>query len=365
MELGFFDENDLEKNEAIELLKYRIKLLSAEKLYRFFEENRWEIGKYEELFKVDDHEIWYSLFDYNEEVDPLTIDSDDCTGVDKPDDEGEVSDDVTEDLSDEGEGNNFSSAKKFKQSAVEVEETWKHIASRMQMDLNIQTKEAGIGSGSLNVALENINKEQISYKKFLEKFATTGEILKSSDLEYDNIFYTYGLKIFGNIPLIEPLEYTEDRRIRNFVIAIDTSGSVKGETVQKFVKKTYNILLENDSFFDKINVHIIQCDSDIKEDVLITSRDEFLKYIKHMELKGFGGTDFRPVFDYVEGMIKNDTIGRLDGLIYFTDGFGTFPDKIPNFKTAFVFLEEPYGVKSVPPWAIKLVLSEDEIEDGE
>ena len=62
-----------------------------------------------------------------------------------------------------------------------------------------------------------------------------GETMKVNDEEFDYIFYTYGLKLFKNIPLIEPLEYKEEKRIRDFVVAIDTSGSTSGETVQKFL----------------------------------------------------------------------------------------------------------------------------------
>ena len=86
------------------------------------------------------------------------------------------------------------------------------------------------------------------------------------------------------MPLIEPLEYKEVRRIREFVIAIDTSGSVSGELVQRFIQKTYNILQSIESFFSKINVHIIQCDADIQEDKKITCREEFDEYLKTMKI---------------------------------------------------------------------------------
>ena len=114
--------------------------------------------------------------------------------------------------------------------------------------------------------------------------------------EFDYVYYTYGLKLYQNMPLIEPLEYREVKRIREFVIAIDTSGSVAGELVQKFVQKTYNVLKSTESFFSKINLHILQCDADIQEDVKIPSQEEFDAYIKTMAIKGLGDTDFRPVF---------------------------------------------------------------------
>ena len=46
----------------------------------------------------------------------------------------------------------------------------------------------------------------------------------------------------------------------------------------------------------------------------------------------------------------------LKGLIYFTDGYGIYPNKMPPYRTAFVFLEEDYRDVDVPPWAVRLVI---------
>ena len=102
--------------------------------------------------------------------------------------------------------------------------------------------------------LAAVNREKYDYTNFLKKFAVMGEVMKINDDEFDYVFYTYGLQLYKNLPLIEPLEYKEEKRIREFVIAIDTSGSVVGELVQKFVQKTYNILMSTESFFSKINI---------------------------------------------------------------------------------------------------------------
>ena len=216
-------------------------------------------------------------------------------------------------------------------------------------------------AGSLIQNLREINREKYNYTEFLKKFAVRGEVMKIDDDEFDYIFYTYGLKLYGKVPLIEPLEYKEVKRIREFVIAIDTSGSVAGEIVQKFVQKTYNILKSTESFFTKINIHIIQCDAEIQEDVKITSQDEFDEYLKNMKIHGLGGTDFRPVFRHVDQMIKNKEFSNLRGMIYFTDGYGNYPEKKPDYQTAFVFLEDDFFNPEVPTWAIKLVLRKDEI----
>ena len=52
-------------------------------------------------------------------------------------------------------------------------------------------------------------------------------------------------------------------------------------------------------------------------------------------------------------------------MLYFTDGYGTYPAKRPPWETAFVFMEEDYSDKGVPPWAIRLVLTRDDLEQEE
>lgn len=188
-----------------------------------------------------------------------------------------------------------------------------------------------------------------------------GETMKINNDEFDYIFYTYGLQLYEKMPLIEPLEYKEIKAIKEFVIAIDTSGSTSGDLVQSFVQKTYNILKSTESFFTKINLHIIQCDADIQEDKKITCQEDFDEYLKTMTIHGLGGTDFRPVFEYVETLCRKKEFQNLKGLIYFTDGYGDFPAKKPDYETAFVFVEDGYNNPNVPAWAIKIVLWREEI----
>ena len=188
-----------------------------------------------------------------------------------------------------------------------------------------------------------------------------GEAMQINDEEFDAIFYTYGLQLYRKMPLIEPLEYKETKRIKELALAIDTSGSCAGDVVQTFVQKTYNILKQNENFFTKINLHIIQCDAEIQEDVKICNQEEFDKYLESMKIKGLGGTDFRPVFRYVDQLVENKEFTNLKGLIYFTDGYGEFPERMPDYDAAFVFLDDEYSNPEVPSWAIRLVLSEQDL----
>ena len=80
-----------------------------------------------------------------------------------------------------------------------------------------------------------------------------------------------------------------------------------------------------------------------------------------MKLLGLGGTDFRPVFTYVDKLIKDREFTHLKGLIYFTDGWGEFPKKKPNYDVAFVYIKDDYTNPDVPPWAMNIVLENDDI----
>ncbi|MBQ9604076.1 MAG: VWA domain-containing protein, partial [Firmicutes bacterium] len=246
----------------------------------------------------------------------------------------------------------------------QLEDLWRNIAKQIQMELGHFTKNAGKESENLVQALEEVNREHYDYAEFLKKFAVMGEVMKTDIDSFDTNYYCYGLSAYGNIALIEPLEYKEVKRIRDFVIAIDTSGSVSGALVQSFVQKTYDILNNEKSFFDKVNIHIIQCDTEVREAVKITNRKELENYISKMELKGLGGTDFRPVFEYVKELIGKKEFNDLKGLIYFTDGRGEFPQKKPPYETAFVFMRSDYSAAeppNIPAWAIKLILDDKDI----
>ena len=56
-----------------------------------------------------------------------------------------------------------------------------------------------------------------------------------------------------------------------------------------------------------------------------------------LELAGQGGTDFRPVFAYIQKLQENKELTGLKGLLYFTDGQGIFPIKCPRM-TQLLFL---------------------------
>lgn len=241
---------------------------------------------------------------------------------------------------------------------------WGEINDGIETDLETFSQEAGERDGDFLEQIKTENRSKYDYREFLRKFAVFHEEMAVDDDSFDYNFYTYGLRLYGNMPLIEPLESKEVKKVEEFVIVIDTSMSCSGELVRKFLEETYGVLSENESFFTKINVHIIQCDEKVHTDKKITSQEEMKDYMEHLELYGDGGTDFRPAFEWVDRLLEQHEFHNLKGLIYFTDGFGIYPQKMPPYKTAFVFMQDNYWDVDVPVWAMKLILDEDDLTES-
>ena len=215
---------------------------------------------------------------------------------------------------------------------------------------------AGSGNGNFQETLEIAKKSRGDYRKFLRQFAVLREELKLDQTSFDYIYYSYGMEHYGNIPLIEPLEYSEVNRLEELVIAIDTSGSCTSKMVEQFLAETYGILSEKENFFEKMNVYLIQCDCCIQNVKHITSRSDWEMCGKCVEIHGRGGTYFRPVFGYIEKLKQKRALKNLRALIYFTDGDGIYPEQRPEYETAFVSLGKSKRQIYTPDWVWRMYI---------
>ena len=245
--------------------------------------------------------------------------------------------------------------------AFEVsEEQWKKISERIKADIKTFSKHSS-HSESLLRNLEEATKKRHDFKRELERFMVSGQELRASDEEFDYIYYTYGLSHYGNMPLIEPLEYRDVKRIKEFAIVLDTSASCRGDIIRSFLERTYDIMKGSENFFHKINVHIIQCDNEVHSDTKIEERADFDAFLKRGKLIGYGGTDFRPAFSYIDRLIEEGEFQNFKGLIYFTDGYGIYPVKAPEYDCLFAFMSEDDRRPEVPWWGIPLVLRPEDV----
>ena len=392
--------HDFELEDLLSTLKRALGAITPLKVYRELVAYRYGIGSsafddvprdvvqrwLDELVVRDSHIAWehskyHNLFEGGESAeeaagDELLEQRNVADVINSGEGNGDGQDDQQETEDDNGEGKGSDGAgRKTRRdlrddahsSRIEPEkrnaaqEDWDGIYKQVEMDLRTAALQEAETPGMLVAQIELAKRKPVDYEAFLRSFASTEEDLRINDEEFDYIFYMFGFDMYGNMPLIDPLEYQEVSCVREFVIAIDTSASCKGELVTNFLTRTCEILQNTAQFGRDVNIHIIQCDARVQDDAVITSLDQLGAYTSDLQVKGLGGTDFRPVFEHVNDLVDRGEFENLRGLIYFTDGKGTYPEHMPPYDTAFVFLEEDGIPVRVPPWAMKVVLDENGI----
>ena len=144
------------------------------------------------------------------------------------------------------------------------DEQWQSRSEKTQTAM--ETVLAGQATGG-EAVLEQVKvaaRDDVDYRAFLRRFAVPREVMAVDGDSFDYIFYTYGLSLYGNMPLVEPPETKEEKRIEDFVIAVDTSMSTSGDLVRQFLSCTYSILRSTETFTRKVNIRILQCDDQIR-----------------------------------------------------------------------------------------------------
>ena len=338
------------RQEIYEELKKKAKRMNAESIFRYFQSESLDMAQYRKLslmFTMDDHALWE--FGIKEDGD------EDGSGENK-----------------DSQGNKKTETKEqrerqkqlFYQKREENREKWKEVSEKIQTAMETAGGGNENQTGNLLSTLRQKNRRRYDYRSFLRKFLVRREIVKTDPDSFDPVFYCYGLNVYGNLPLVEPLETSEVKTLSELAIVIDTSGSCSGALVKKFLAVTMDILKEQENKRHRMNLHIIQADCEVKEDVRITGQEELLAFEEGFVIRGHGDTDFRPAFAYVNSLCEQGAFSDFKGVVYFTDGYGTFPAKRPAYPVAFVFLEQEGDAVKVPPWAMKVILSEEEIENN-
>ena len=115
------------------------------------------------------------------------------------------------------------------------------------------------------------------------------------------------------------------------VIAIDTSGSINDELLSKFMNEVSEVL----GAFDT-KIHLVCCSNHITHTAEYGREDLPIKE----KIVGGGGTDFKPVFEYIAKQEINPAC-----LIYQTDLFGTFPNMAPEYPVLWITSTKENTVK--------------------
>lgn len=317
------------RTELYARLTAEIRVLTAERIYRHFAESERDYDEEERMmreFRADDHIFWERM-QKEEETPP---DETQMPPVPQRMMTGELR---------------------------LLKDKWAQDAARVKAETDLLSKEASDETGALTWTLSVQTAKRRDFRDFVRRFAVVREEAHPDPDQFDLGLYHYGLSLYGNLPLIEEVELREARKVDQMVIAIDTSASCARELVQRFLNETAAILKAQESFFHRVDVRIIECDERVQSELVLTDVGEMKRYASSFTLKGGYGTDFRPVFSHISALREKGELKRLKGLLYFTDGYGTYPVHAPGYETAFVFDKDAdNNERDVPDWAVKLYI---------
>ena len=125
------------------------------------------------------------------------------------------------------------------------------------------------------------------------------------------------------------------------VVAVDTSGSIGPNELNRFFAELGGIIVD----LNPLELAVLWCDAEIYNVNLLDEPEDVLDLKADLELqggvKGGGGTDFRPVFTWID---EQDMVP--DMLVYLTDTYGTFPEIEPDYPVVWAVLgngKVPWG----------------------
>lgn len=116
----------------------------------------------------------------------------------------------------------------------------------------------------------------------------------------------------------------------HIVVIIDTSGSMNKDLLGQ-------LLTEIDAARQicECKLTIMQCDADIKHVDQYESWDLMNQSFDSLKFHGRGGTSFVPPFEWITKYVEAGH-PYPDAAIYMTDGFGAFPEKIPEYPCLWI-----------------------------
>lgn len=241
------------------------------------------------------------------------------------------------------------------------------------------SKMKGEGNDSRSYGTESLFEEevvrakefaQVEYKNVLRKFFKLRENAKENIETIDKAMYAWGHEQYGDVAFIEPEAESMNPQIETIVLAIDTSGSCEGKLIEQFMAESRELFrsISKVGFREFV---VLQCDASIQKADTYKNQSQFPKisdFNGGQKMYGFGGTDFNPVFDYVDELIKGGH--EVDCLIYLSDGMGSFPEAEPEgYRTFFVMPYDKLDNSNVlfgdivPDWVEKIYLKDLEEED--
>lgn len=192
-------------------------------------------------------------------------------------------------------------------------------------------KSQGTLPGSLQRLVDKIVNPQVPWEVLLRDF-----VERSARNDYS---WTQPNRRYVQQGIILPTLISEE--LPEVVVAVDTSGSIGANDLSRFATEISAVLGAYET-----TIHVLYADARVAGHETLTRADLPLK----LHPCGGGGTDFRPVFEWVEQQGMTPAC-----VIYLTDGYGSFPQAEPEYPTMWVMTT---SVKA--PWGVTVRMGDDQ-----
>jgi predicted metal-dependent peptidase len=206
----------------------------------------------------------------------------------------------------------------------ELSSKWqKNLASSAQL-----AQQAGKLDGEFAKLIDFFLQPQLSWQSLLAQYM--------SSLARDDFSYARPSRRSGDA-ILPSLRSSQI----DITVAIDTSGSISQNEIDEFVSEI-NAIKSN----MRASITLIACDEKVNPN-LIWRFEAWDELSFPASLGGGKGTNFNPVFDYLEQQDSPSSV-----LIYFTDAKGKFPEFEPNYPVMWLVKgKEPI------PWGSRIQLN--------
>ena len=177
------------------------------------------------------------------------------------------------------------------------------------------------GPGGLKTKIETLYKVTTDWKATLRKIV--GHAISPEDTRYaftnKNVLVSQDRLSRTDKDKYDHLSY--------MVIILDVSGSMWNDKIRRMMAEAYQVALQK----KPLRILTIQNDADIQEVVICNNMKEFERYVKTITMKGGGGNDLKPAWDFLskghpkfmKEFNKIKRVGPAEIVMNFTDGYLT------------------------------------------
>jgi predicted metal-dependent peptidase len=192
-----------------------------------------------------------------------------------------------------------------------------------------QAMQAGKLSGSMARMVDHLLQPQLPWRMLLARYMTA--------VSRDDYSFTRPSNRREGEAILPSLRSTQ----AELTVALDTSGSIGDGEMQEFISEINAIKGQV-----RARLSLIACDATVAEESPWTF-EPWEEVNLPQNLQGGGGTDFRPVFEFIDHQDR-----QPDLMIYFTDAEGDFPRQQPPYPVIWLVKG-----KNPVPWGQRIQLN--------